>query len=237
MSMPTQSQTNQDDHRILLFVRAPQRGHVKTRLAKQLGADITLALYRSFVEDIITTLKSGSYPTAVFYTPEDQGASVQAWLGKHARCHPQIGTDLGRRMQTAFILTFCEPVAYAVLIGSDFPDLDIEIIHEAFRALRENDVVVGPATDGGYYLIGFQKDALNADVFQGIQWGSRKVWQQTLDQIEHADLTYHTLPVWQDIDTYEDLMAFYARNKIVKPGLKTIKYLTGVVDNLKRKAF
>ena len=216
---------------MLLFVRAPQKGLVKTRLAARLGADRTLALYRCFVEDIITLI-SGSYPTSVFYTPENQKAKVQVWLGPYARYHPQRGADLGQRMQAAFIQTFYEPVKHAVLIGSDFPDLDIEIIHEAFRALQKNDVVIGPATDGGYYLIGFQKDTLNGNIFKGIDWGTNQVFRQTLTQIEHANLTYHTLPTWQDIDTYEDLMVFYNRNASIQPPhLKSMSLLNRILQD------
>lgn len=225
MSMPTQSQAGQAYQRVLLFVRAPQRGHVKTRLARKLGNDKTLALYRCFVEDMIATLKSGSYPLSVFYTPADQAARVQTWLGRDAHCHPQVGPALGQRMQTAFIDTFGGGTKCAVLIGSDFPDLDIEIIHTAFGALQENNVVIGPAIDGGYYLIGFQKKAFNGDIFNGIRWGSSQVYRQTLAQIKKAKLTYRILPAWQDIDTYEDLGSFYDRNKSGARALKTMAFL------------
>ena len=225
MSMSTESYADEDPRRVLLFVRAPQRGQVKTRLATRLGADRTLALYRCFVEDIITTLKAGSLQTSVFYTPKGQGPQVQAWLGRHARCYPQIGSDLGQRMHAALTKTLCEPVRQAVLIGSDFPDLGIEVIQEAFAALQANDVVIGPAKDGGYYLIGFQKKAFNGDIFKGIKWGTSQVFQQTLAQIKQANLTYHTLPTWQDIDTYEDLRSFYDQNKSGGRALKTMAFL------------
>jgi rSAM/selenodomain-associated transferase 1 len=229
--MPTQTQTDHDYQRMLLFVRAPQEGLVKTRLATRLGAHKTLALYRCFVEDILTRI-SGSYPTSVFYTPKDQEANVQTWLGSYADCQPQRGADLGQRMQAAFKQIFGKPVKRAVLIGSDFPDLDIEIIHEAFAALHENDVVIGPATDGGYYLIGFQKDALNRNLFKDIDWGTSLVFQQTLVQIEQANLSYHTLPSWQDIDTYEDLMAFYNRNTpIQSQRLKSMSLLNRILQD------
>ncbi len=229
--MSIRSQTILDYQRILLFVRAPQRGHVKTRLARRLGADQTLALYRCFVEDIITTLKIGPYPTSIFYTPADQGSALKAWLGSCAGYHPQIGIDLGQRMQTAFNQTFCEPVKHAVLIGSDFPDLDIEVIREAFTALQENEVVIGPATDGGYYLIGFQKNAVSSDIFNGVEWGTSQVFQQTLALIQAAKLRYHTLPAWQDIDTYDDLLAFYARNaSINSPRLKSMSLLSRILQ-------
>ncbi len=235
MSMPTESQTNLYRKRVLLFVRAPQRGHVKTRLAKQLGADKTLALYRCFVEDIIATLKTGSYQTSVFYTPADQGAVVQAWLGKDASCQPQTGLDLGQRMQKAFANTYCGPVEQAILIGSDFPDLDIGIIHEAFSALQKSDVVIGPARDGGYYLIGFQKDAFKENVFRDVDWGTSRVFQQTLGQIQQANLNCYTLPAWQDVDTYKDLMDFFTRNAAdTPPHLKTMTFLTGLNIKLQR---
>jgi len=230
--MSTESHTDKDPSRVLLFVRAPQRGHVKTRLATRLGDDRTLALYRCFVEDIIATLKAGSFQASVFYTPDDQEAQVQAWLGRHARCYPQFGSDLGQRMHAALIKTFGKSVKQAVLIGSDFPDLGIEVMQEAFSALQENDVVIGPARDGGYYLIGFQKDALSTDIFTGIAWGTSQVFQQTLMQIKQANLTYHILPAWYDIDTYEDLMAFYTRNATIKSMcLKSMTFLSQILEH------
>lgn len=231
--MSTNGQVNEDLQRVLLFVRAPRQGHVKTRLAKHLGAETTLSLYRCFVEDILATLTAGAYQTSVFFTPADQGAAVKDWLGKFADCQPQTGENLGQRMHLAFLNTYSDPVDRAILIGSDLPDLDIDIIHEAFSALQQSEVVIGPAADGGYYLIGFQKDAFTAKLFGGVDWGTGRVFQQTLEQIQQANLNYYTLPAWQDIDTYEDLMEFYSRNASDSPPrLKTMAFLTQILQKI-----
>ena len=212
--------------RVLLFIRVPEIGRVKTRLAKRIDTKTTLALYRCFVEDILETLAAGGYGTTVFFTPADKGPAVQAWLAENTHIQPQTGKNLGQRMRNAFLSTFATQVDQAVLMGSDFPDLDIRIIREAFYALQKRDVVIGPARDGGYYLIGFRKNAFREDVFQGVDWGTDRVFQQTLGQIRNADLGSHTLPVWQDIDTYEDLLAFYGRNTTrTRSHLKTMKLL------------
>ena len=230
--MPTKNITGLNSQRVLLFVRAPQRGRVKTRLAARLGADKTLALYRCFVEDIMATLNAGLYQPSIFYTPKDQKSVVQAWLGRNYHCLPQSGSNLGERMYQALRHIFHEPVKRAVLIGSDIPDLSTGIIAEAFAALQESDVVIGPAKDGGYYLIGFQKDALSGDVFNGMEWGTNQVFQQTLVQLQHANLSYHILPICQDIDTYEDLMAFYSRNASRQsPKLKSMTLITKMLQH------
>jgi uncharacterized protein len=212
--------------RVLLFIRVPEIGRVKTRLAKRIDTKTTLALYRCFVEDTMETLAAGGYGTTIFFTPAEKGPAVQAWLPEKTQIQPQTGKNLGQRMRNAFLSSFATRVDKAVLMGSDFPDLDIRIIHEAFFALKKKDVVIGPARDGGYYLIGFWKSAFRGDVFRGVDWGTDRVFQQTLGQIRNDDLRMHTLPVWQDIDTYEDLLAFYGRNTTRRRShLKTMKLL------------
>jgi rSAM/selenodomain-associated transferase 1 len=139
---------------------------------------------------------------------------------------PQSGASLGERMEKAFAAMFSEEVAQAVLIGSDSPDLDTSIIDEAFEGLATNDLVVGPAIDGGYYLIGFNAGSFLSKIFHGIPWGTNQVFDSTADLITKSNLSMHTLPKWQDIDTYDDLKAFFlrAREKGLT-SLKTMKYL------------
>lgn len=213
--------------RVLLFIRAPELGRVKTRLEKKMDAVTVLGLYQCFVEDIVQSLTSGGYDISVFFAPSDKAPAVQAWLGSKIHTQAQTGRCLGERMSNAFSSVFAAGVDQAVLIGSDFPDLDLEILHEAFAALQQKDVTIGPAQDGGYYLIGFRKDTFDGDVFTGIDWGTAHVYQKTLQHIHAAGLNGHVLPTWQDIDTYEDLRAFYHRSKA--KGLvhmKTMQFLS-----------
>ena len=198
---------------VLLFIRAPELGRVKTRLERKIDIATVLVLYRLFVEDIIETLTAGGYDVIVFFSPPHKGSAIQEWLGDRIPVQPQTGGTLGERMRNAFSNVFATGVGKAVLIGSDFPDLDIRIIDEAFGSLQEKDVAIGPAKDGGYYLIGFKKTACYEKVFAGVDWGTAHVFQQTMRHIHDAGLRDHVLPVWQDIDTQEDLVAFYHRSQ------------------------
>jgi len=220
--------------RVLVFVRAPELGRVKTRLEKKMDAVTVLGLYQCFVEDIIQTLTSGGYEITVYFAPSHKESAVQTWLGPTMHIQAQTGMSLGEKMRNAFSDVFATGVNQAILIGSDFPDLDIGILQEAFVFLQSKDVTIGPAEDGGYYLMGFRKDAFDGDVFTGIDWGTEHVFQQTLQHIHDAGLTDHVLPSWQDIDTYDDLSAFYHRSKANGlMHLKTMQFLS----RLKLKGF
>lgn len=233
MGKSTPSMSNGDrQRRVLLFVRAPELGRVKTRLEKALDAATVLALYRYFVEDVMERLTGGGYDLIVFFYPPHKESIIREWLGDTVHLQPQKGKNLGQRMRNAFLTVFASDVGQSVLLGSDFPDLDTGIVDEAFTLLKKKHVVVGPALDGGYYLIGFQKAAFKGDVFSGIEWGTEHVFQQTLRQIRDTGLSSRVLPAWQDIDTHEDLSAFYHRSKAKGlTHLKTMKFL----EQLNRK--
>jgi uncharacterized protein len=218
--------SGQRQKRVLLFVRAPELGRVKTRLGEKMDNATVLLLYRCFVEDIVQTLTTGGYNITVCFYPRHQKSTVQEWMGHTMHIQAQTGRGLGAKMRNAFANVFATNVGQAVLIGSDFPDLDIDVIHEAFFGLQKRDVVIGPAKDGGYYLIGFRKETFDGDIFSGVDWGTKHVYQQTLQGIHDAGLNSHTLTVWQDIDTYEDLIAFYHRSHTHGLGyLKTMTFL------------
>jgi rSAM/selenodomain-associated transferase 1 len=220
--------------RVLVFVRAPELGRVKTRLEKKMDAVTVLGLYQCFVEDIIQTLTSGGYDITVYFAPSHKASAVQTWLGPTIHIQAQTGRSLGEKMRNAFSDVFATEVDQALLIGSDFPDLDIGILQEAFVSLQNKDVTIGPAEDGGYYLMGFRKDAFDGEIFTGIDWGTEHVFQQTLQYIHDAGLNDHVLPIWQDIDTFEDLSAFYHRSKA--NGLMHLKTMQ-FMSRLKLKGF
>ena len=217
--------------RILLFVRYPEIGRVKTRLETHLDQDKILSLYRYFVEDILSTLHRSDYPVSVCYWPPEKGEDMQAWLGSSLAYCPQKGEDIGQRMQNAFADAFAKGVDQAILLGSDFPDLDSVILDQAFHALSDNDVTLGPAVDGGYYLIGFNRSAFFKEIFSGISWGTGQVLKNTLEKIDHAGVRVHMLPEWQDIDTFEDLQLFYKRaGRKGLEDLRTMQYLHTILS-------
>ena len=219
-------QSGRIQRRVLLFIRAPEVGRVKTRLEKKMDAATVLMLYQCFVQDIIETLTTGGYTITAYFTPSHKESIVQEWLGCATHIQAQTGRRLGVKMRNAFSDIFARDVNQAVLMGSDFPDIDIRIVDEAFAVLQKKDVVIGPAEDGGYNLIGFSKNVFNNGVFSGIDWGTASVFRQTMGQIHEAGLSCHVLPSWQDIDTHDDLVAFYHRSKASGlTHLKTMKLL------------
>jgi rSAM/selenodomain-associated transferase 1 len=197
----------------LLFLRAPEKGRVKTRLAASLGDDAALKLYRFFVEDILGMLSRTGYPVILYGYPEDRLEDIAAWLGPDFPCRPQAGEDIGRKMANAFSRAFSEGFEQVVLVGSDIPDLPPRIIQNAFSALDHEGAALGPAVDGGYYLVAFQKSAFLPEVFENISWSTEKVLTQTLEKFKDAETPVRLLEPWQDVDTIEDLRALSARNK------------------------
>lgn len=220
---------------MLLFLKAPIKGQVKSRLAAGLGDDIALELYKNFVLDILETIEKTGHSCTIFFHPPEARDTVAVWLGPGRDYLPQQGGDLGERMANAFATIFKRGVSRAILIGSDIPDLSIDILEQAFRSLESRDAVLGPAMDGGYYLIGFRRDTFVPGVFQGIAWGSDRVFAETRQKLEQAKRGVHLLPEWRDVDTPEDLRDLMARNaKSPFAMSRTMKYLDTIHD-LSRK--
>jgi len=202
-----------DKQIVLLFIKAPILGQVKSRLAADVGEQIALDLYKNFIFDIISTLEvSGHYFRICFHPPEEEKA-VSAWLGSQYLFMPQLGNDLGEKMRGAFNRIFSEGFASGVLIGSDIPDIPYLMIHDAFEALKNSDVVIGPAADGGYYLVGFNKNSFLPRVFEGITWSRNTVYQETMRILQAASLQVRCLPLWRDVDVLSDLRALFDRSR------------------------
>ncbi len=151
---------------MLLFIKFPEKGTVKSRLAKDIHEDSALSLYRNLVLDILKTLETGKYQLKLCFYPPDALDKFSAWLGKGYAYMPQKGKDLGERMKNAFRETFSQGFAKVLLIGSDIPDLTRTIINEAYE-FDNYDAVIGPSLDGGYYLIGFKHDTFSPEIFEG----------------------------------------------------------------------
>lgn len=212
------------EERLIVFVKYPVPGNVKTRLANTVGADMAVALYRCFVSDTLSAARRSGYPTLLCFHPPDAHDALIAWLGTKLTAVPQKGNDLGERMLKAFQETLQES-SRVVLVGSDCPDLPARLLHQAFESLKSHQAVVGPAEDGGYYLIGFSSKFTDAP-FKGIEWGGPKVFEATMAALRENGVNVYTLPVWKDVDEYDDLRALYARNKALPPGrLATVDFL------------
>jgi rSAM/selenodomain-associated transferase 1 len=198
---------------VLFFVKYPAPGRVKTRLAEQIGQDAAADLYRNFVTDILATLKSLDANFKIVFALGGSQDQFQQWLGKEYSYIPQVGQDLGQRMENAFLQAFNEGFKDVIVIGSDSPDLPKEYLELAFTTLDTNDIVIGPSSDGGYYLIGFTREAFLPEAFERITWSSDKVFVQTVDILKQHRHRVCLLPQWYDVDTLADLESFLQRNE------------------------
>ncbi|MFA4919472.1 MAG: TIGR04282 family arsenosugar biosynthesis glycosyltransferase [Thermodesulfovibrionales bacterium] len=220
------------DSCILIFVKLPEKGSVKTRLAKDLDHGLVQTLYRNFVLDMLETLAKANLPIIVYFYPPESANAISKWLGKNYTYAPQKGVDLGDRMKNAFRETFAKGFTKAVILGSDLPDLQKNILDMAFKALHVNDVVIGPSADGGYYLIGFRHNSFLPEAFKGISWGTDTVLKDTLKILREKNYRAHFLPELRDVDTIEDLKALYERNKDTAfANSRTMKFIS---NNLKK---
>jgi hypothetical protein len=198
-----------DDRCLLFFVKNPERGQVKSRLAAAIGADSAVRVYKNLAAQMLSTLKKGTFPLYICFFPKNAQKPIKNWLGREHCYLPQKGKDLGERMRNGFIDGFAMGYKRVVLIGSDIPDLPLGFIREAFASLGKKDVVIGPAYDGGYYLIGFKDKTFCPQVFEGIAWGTQTVFSETMKKLKRFKRLVHTLPCQRDIDIAEDLKRLY----------------------------
>ncbi len=213
---------------ILFYAKYPEPGRVKTRLARTIGHEHAVALYRCFIADTLSMLRvavTDEYKVCVCYAPQSAKSVFRSWLGDEYDYWPQCGSDLGERMSDSFRQAFQSGCAKAILIGSDLPDLPAEHVTTAFAQLDANDVVIGPTDDGGYYLIGFRQDSYSPEIFHDIAWRTATVYAQTVKKIQDAGRTYARLPEWWDVDVEADLRQLPARSRKSARAPQTLKYL------------
>jgi rSAM/selenodomain-associated transferase 1 len=198
---------------VLIFGKSPENGDVKTRLADEIGTDHAVEFYKCCVEDTLTWLKSLDIHFKFYFWPPDGKESLMNWLGSSLEYNVQQGDNLGEKMDSAFIEAFSDNFQNVLIIGSDSPDLPAEFIDMSFSELRNHDAVIGPSSDGGYYLIGFKKETYCPEVFNDILWSSSGVLQKSLRILEQQQRKVYLLPQWHDIDTLADLKDMLSRNK------------------------
>lgn len=190
---------------LIVFLKAPRPGAVKTRLAQKLGADGACAAYRRLVETLLKRLDP-LHGVELRFTPDDAQVEIAPWLRTGWRAKGQGGGDLGRRLQTAFAEAFAAGAQRVVIIGSDCPEVNAADIQEAWRELRKFDVVVGPAVDGGYWLIGLRQPA--PELFEGITWSSETVLAETMQRAKAGRRSIQVLRILTDVDTEQEWQEF-----------------------------
>lgn len=184
---------------LLIFTRNPELGKVKTRLAKTIGDVDALQVYKDLLLHTMEQTQNLSCDKYVFYDNEIIKGDI--WNEAIYQKIIQSKGDLGHKMQTAFEQLFSKGYTNCIIVGSDLFDLKSEMITTAFTALKSNEVVIGPAEDGGYYLLGLK--AMQSSLFENKDWGTSTVFGATMKDLQ-ADKTY-LLPILNDIDTFEDL--------------------------------
>jgi rSAM/selenodomain-associated transferase 1 len=186
----------------ILFARNPVPGEVKTRLQSEWDADTVCKVYEAFLEDArLQLLELKSADCFVSIHSEKGRSYFDSFSACGFRVIEQEGEDLGQRMQHAFTERFNEGYENVVIIGSDSPTLPVHYLEQALES--KLDIVLGPSTDGGYYLIGMSGKV--TEVFEGIDWGTDKVLSSTQDKIKQMGASLSLLPPWYDVDTPGDL--------------------------------
>ncbi len=184
---------------LLIFIKNPEWGKAKTRLAKTVGNDRALEIYHLLLKYTRTVALATRADKALYYSSfleEDE------WDASIFDKHVQVGNDLGERMGNAFNDAFEAGTDKAVIIGSDCGELTPEILEKAFLALDEVPLVLGPAKDGGYYLLGMRK--FHPSLFEAMPWSQANLLTKTLEKVEGLGLAYHLLPTLSDVDREED---------------------------------
>ncbi len=185
---------------LLIFIKNPELGKVKTRIAQTAGDERALQIYQELLRHTREVALRVDARRILFYSDEIVGQDD--WSSRDFQKMVQHGADLGERMSNAFILGLVQPDDKAVIIGSDCASLTPEIIEDAFRKLEENPFVIGPSTDGGYYLLGMTTHTRL--LFQNIEWSTEEVFANTVERIEQLGQRYYLLPKLTDIDYEED---------------------------------
>jgi len=207
---------------LLLFTRYPEPGHAKTRLIPRLGPHGAANLQRQLTQHVlsqVTTFQRQYAVSTEIYFAGGSLAQMADWLGEEWQYRPQHGQDLGARLMMSLQQTYARDRAGMVIIGCDCPGLGVQQLTHAFQQLKSHEIVLGPALDGGYYLIGLQHPV--PELFQNIAWGTDRVLQQTLKIASSLKLSVSCLEWLNDVDRPEDLWVWeqiQAKNAQIKPG-------------------
>ncbi len=229
------------ENALIIFLKYPEPGKVKTRLAQDIGNEKACAIYKSLAENVIKNIfakNPGTYDVHIFFTPADKETEIKDWLkpfihgnrGVKTQFSHQEGRNLGERMSNAFKEILQEKgCKKCIMIGTDCPEIDATLIENAFDVLKEKDVVIGPCKDGGYYLLGMSRlipvsfeQGFISDLFVDIDWSTDRVFEQTMEKIRENNLSCSILKTLVDIDTIEDL--YHYPPHLYKPEVKNENY-------------
>lgn len=182
---------------IVLMLKAPVAGKVKTRLAAEIGAVAAVAAYRQLVEHLGAGLPP-EWPVEVHFSPREAEREMRGWLGERAAYYAQVPGDLGERLLAAASGAVARGASAVFLIGGDCPGLDDEILRAAAAGLTKHDAVLGPARDGGYYLLGIK--LVDHSLFHDIPWSTAEVAAKTRQRLRQVGWSWLELAEQEDVD-------------------------------------
>ena len=184
---------------LLIFTRNPEFGKVKTRLARDIGHQAALDIYKFLLAHTAKICTPLDTEKAVYYSEEIPNNDL--WNATVFQKKKQVGEDLGERMQNAFAEGFHLGYSKIIIIGSDLYDIETKDLEQAFNVLNNHEIVIGPAEDGGYYLLGMKQ--LHPKLFKNKNWGTATVLQDTINELKKSN--YKLLEKRNDVDLYSDI--------------------------------
>jgi len=190
---------------LIVFFKYPQPGKVKTRLGKTIGHPEAARIYKQLVEHLLSNTLTETLPCDVHFFIDNKInlKNAELWLAPKHPIQIQDGETLGNRMQNAFKVLFNKGYRRVVIIGTDSPKLSQHLINDSIKALKDVDFVLGPALDGGYYLLGM--NSVDINIFKNVEWSTSTVLDQTIKNIRTHKKSHLLLKPLSDIDTLEDL--------------------------------
>ncbi len=197
---------NPELNALIIFARYPVSGKVKTRLASSHGKEFALGFYKECSRHLFAQVvrnQKDFFTPFLFCSEKDELNKMIDWAGSSFEYYYQEGSDLGERMSNAFNKVFTLGAKKVVIIGTDVPDMSNNLISSSFKLLDKKDFVIGPSTDGGYYLLGMKN--LNCDLFSGISWSTETVLDQTINRIDENNFSFAKLEQLHDIDDEQSL--------------------------------
>lgn len=220
------------NNRLVIFTRYPEPGTTKTRLIPVLGPEGAANLQRQMTERTLRMAGDLQQKRRVSIEVRYEGGTdrlLRDWLGDDLRLKEQGRGDLGERMARAFRESFGVGDSAVVLVGSDCPEITPDVLQAAFHALAEADLVLGPASDGGYYLVGLRRSIPH--LFVGIRWGDSEVLDKTLQIATEQHLSVRLLEELHDVDRPEDLWVWEQANRALSP-TPSLSHITIVIPAL-----
>lgn len=192
---------------VIVMVKAPRAGFVKTRLASSFSEEDAATLAECFVQDVVKNVSQITDDLIIAYAPYDGRAKLEAILKQKGLLWlEQRGANLGERLAQIAAQAFDMGFSPLIFIGTDSPTLPTEFINKAIQSLaaNESDIALGPTEDGGYYLVGLHRPVTN--IFQNIAWSTSETYAQTARNAKQLNLRLLELPLWYDVDTHADLL-------------------------------